>query len=634
MEDILTQKFNYASITLYRNYCRLDEKKQSGTTFNDDLDELDEEDDFLGGRMTVTSGELTRNQSMGKIVTIPPKTNNKKTRFFYSGSNLEERIQLNYAMGKNHRFDTCDDRHIKQHFNNPFSEICVNTIERSIRRHGDKITLKLYRHTKHRGFNSIYFRKTTSVQSITYNTKTGNFTTLNMEMMPKKNSKHFRTNNFNSLENVIMRGGILDMRTFINKEYRIFPKYAIVFDNRTFMESINNEFKFNQQTKNKKNTVSLFSGIEFIDLLTNKFIEDKKIKVSDNPFFWIKKFYPTEKYLKKNDRKLIASILDMFKIKSKVTIKLMHENNLFDIYNVSLLCYLFGDNFSKYVGSIDPSLFQKSKIDISDNTWGNIKMFVNDNINHSFKISNIEKENIVKIINKLTDKISIGKRFISELVDHFNMIHKLRTYYPDLYLKSRTYDEFHNEHLELSKMMSLIKKGWVVEYQFVDKMVDDVEKPIDVKINLGESELLVDCKELVGEITFYPHILKREEEFDEEGKFMHHCVASYSDKDRSIIISIRTEDKQDRVTCEFDCQTGTLMQAKHFCNRQPPGDMELAIEKLENKTKYYARMGLLHSLEKKKVLIKINGIEIDLENREPRRVGDILYDMRNNELAF
>jgi hypothetical protein len=151
---------------------------------------------------------------------------------------------------------------------------------------------------------------------------------------------------------------------------------------------------------------------------------------------------------------------------------------------------------------------------------------------------------------------------------------------------------------------------------------------------LGESEPHVDCKELVGEITFYPHILKREEEYDEEGKFMHHCVASYSDKDRSIIISIRTEDKQDRVTCEFDCQTGTLIQAKHFCNRQPPGDMELAIEKLENKTKYYARMGLLHSLEKKKVLIKINGIEIDLENREPRRVGDILHDMRNNELAF
>ena len=632
MEDILTQRFNYASITLLRNYCRLDEKKQNGTTFNDDLDNLDDEDDFFVVKNT--SGGFTRNQSMGKIVTIPPKVNNKKTRFFYSNLKVEERIQLNYAMGKNHSFDTTNDRHIIQHYNNPFSEIIVNTVERSIRRHGDKITLKLYRHSKYRGFNSIYFRKTTSVQSLTYNTKTGNFTTLNMEMMPKKSSKHFRTNNFNSLENVIMRGGILDMRTYIDKESRLFSTHASIFDNHTFMESINNEFKFNLQTKNKKNTISLFNGIEFIDLLTNKFIEDKKIKVSNNPFFWIKKFYPTEKYLKKNDRKLIASILDMFKIKSKITIKLMHENNLFDIYSVSSLCYLFGDNFSKYIGSIDPSLFQKSKIDISDNTWGNVKTFVSENINHSFEINNTEKENIVKIVNKLTDNISIGKRFISELIDHFNMIQKLRTYYPDLYMKSRTYDEFHNEHLELSKMISLIKKGWVVEYQFVDKMVDDVEKPIDIKINLGESESLVDCKELVGEITFYPHILKREEEYDEEGKFMHHCVASYSDKDRSIIISIRTEDKQDRVTCEFDCQTGTLIQAKHFCNRQPPGDMELAIEKLKDKTKYYARMGLLHSLEKKKVLIKINGIEIDLENREPRRVGDILHDMRNNELAF
>jgi hypothetical protein len=250
MEDILTQRFNYASITLYRNYCKLDEKKQNRTTFNDDLDFLDEEDDFFVVKNT--SGGFIRNPSIGKIVTIPPKTNNKKTRFFYSGSNLEERLQLNYAMGKNHSFDTSDDRHIKQHFNNPFSEISVNTVERSIRRHGDKITLKLYRHTKYRGFNSIYFRKTTSVQSLTYNTKTGNFTTLNMEMMPKKNSKHFRTNNFNSLENIIMRGGILDMRTYIDKESRIFSNHSIIFDNHTFMESINNEFKFNQQTKNKK----------------------------------------------------------------------------------------------------------------------------------------------------------------------------------------------------------------------------------------------------------------------------------------------------------------------------------------------------------------------------------------------
>ena len=159
--------------------------------------------------------------------------------------------------------------------------------------------------------------------------------------------------------------------------------------------------------------------------------------------------------------------------------------------------------------------------------------------------------------------------------------------------------------MELSKMISFIKKGWVIEYYFNDKMVNDMEKPIKLNINLEDGEF--------GEITFYPYILKREEEYDEEGRFMHHCVASYSDKDKSIIVSLRTENKEDRVTCEFDCQTGTLIQARHFCNKQPPADMELAIEELKNKTRYYSRMGMLHSKEKRKVPVKINGIEITPE---------------------
>jgi hypothetical protein len=172
-------------------------------------------------------------------------------------------------------------------------------------------------------------------------------------------------------------------------------------------------------------------------------------------------------------------------------------------------------------------------------------------------------------------------------------------------MRARTYDEFNAEHMELSKMISFIKKGWVIEYYFNEKMVNEIEKPVKLKINLDNDEF--------GEITFYPYILKREEEYDEEGRFMHHCVASYSDKDKSIIVSLRTKNKEDRVTCEFDCQTGTLIQARHFCNKQPPADMELAIEKLKNITKYYARIGMLHSTEKRKVPVKINGVEVTPE---------------------
>ena len=55
--------------------------------------------------------------------------------------------------------------------------------------------------------------------------------------------------------------------------------------------------------------------------------------------------------------------------------------------------------------------------------------------------------------------------------------------------------------------------------------------------------------------------------------------------------------------------------------------MELAIEELRDKTEYYARIGLLHSLEQKRVPVKINGIEIVVEDREPRRVNDLWGDL-------
>jgi hypothetical protein len=41
--------------------------------------------------------------------------------------------------------------------------------------------------------------------------------------------------------------------------------------------------------------------------------------------------------------------------------------------------------------------------------------------------------------------------------------------------------------------------------------------------------------------------------------------------------------------------------------------MELAIEELKKITKYYARIGMLHATEKRKVPVKINGIEVTPE---------------------
>jgi hypothetical protein len=50
----------------------------------------------------------------------------------------------------------------------------------------------------------------------------------------------------------------------------------------------------------------------------------------------------------------------------------------------------------------------------------------------------------------------------------------------------------------------------------------------------------------------------------------------------------------------------------------------LAIEQLKPKIVKYARLGILHSLEKKKVPVKINGIEVIPEKKEVK--PDYLFD--------
>jgi hypothetical protein len=76
------------------------------------------------------------------------------------------------------------------------------------------------------------------------------------------------------------------------------------------------------------------------------------------------------------------------------------------------------------------------------------------------------------------------------------------------------------------------------------------------------------------------------------------------------------------------------MQARHFCNAQPPEDIAMAVVELTKKTKSYARLGLLNSISKQKVLIKINGIEVKPEQREPRMLTDVMGDVNRYLLPF
>ena len=615
MEELFSQRFVYAEIIPYKNYCNILDKedhligrKQINNDFeHDSFAEANYHNDYL---------KLTSKSNTSRPILLKPRHKNKRTKFFHSDKDMP--IMVDYG-GRNithyNPYVTTKDRHIKKHYGNPFSEIRVHTIDRSIRVRDSKVTIKVYRQTRRRDVNWIYFRKTSTIHSITIDLSTGNFTTAEIT---SKGSTRFRKNSFANLYTMITSSQIFDIgtRLFTIKDrpkQLVFNEMEMTFCEKKFSSAINSilGFTFPNYSKDKR---------VFISSFVNMFVRLKKIKVPNEFEHLLTRYYPTEKYLKKNDRKLIASILDYFGIKSKVTIKLIHTHPKIDLFVLYNLCKLFGKDFHKYVGNIDEKVMSQRDNLINQSRMvtelltkeqiinGGSNLFINDE----------EKDTLLRLINSFENrKFLMDRNFVNLIMDHFKMIEKVREHDYDYSFKARDYNQLHTEHSELSKIIAAIRKGWVIEYKFNEEMVTEIEKPIDLKINLGSEENPVHGTDMVGEIKFYPYLLKREEEYIEEGNFMHHCVASYSDKDRSIIISIRNENMTDRVTCEFDCQSGLCLQARHFCNGEPPGDMVLALDELKEKVKYYARMGMLHAKEKIKVPLMINGKEIKPELPTP-----------------
>ena len=570
MEILFSQRHNFAVITPMKDYCDIDGMNEYNTNY-------DNKDIF---------SNITRliNQN---IINLPPKLKKGKRRvnYYYSGESSEEKVSLYSPTPNNRKFYTDKDRHIKAHYANPYSHIEINTYERSITRKGDRITIKKYHQKKVRKINSIYFKKTTLIYSLTLDLKTGNFITVITSKTGKNKGNQFRTNSFQSLELIINQ---IMSSEHINHDDKVFSQNEY--------DTIRKEYS---KLLNLKNDISLYKSI------VSKFVELKKIKVPNDYFHLLTTHYPTEKFLKKNDRKLIASILDAIGIKSKITIKMLHDNTDIDLGTLYWICNLLGDEYSKFVNNINGSLFIK----LQNGMQPYIGIHYAQMRGKIKSLEGKDRETLCFILNDLAINGSEYDRkngsYISLIDDHIEMMEKIRPYDSNIHINAKTWADFNLEHREFTKIITMIKKGWVTEYVFNNKMVNEIEKPITIELNIGDDK----NPEIVTE-TFYPYILKREDDYSEEGTFMHHCVATYSDKDRSIIVSVRTKDGNDRVTCEFTTQTGEMVQARHFCNKQPPEDMMLAIDQLKVKTLKYARLGLLNCLEKKKAQIKINGVEV------------------------
>jgi len=595
MEILLHQRFSYARISLLRNYSH---RFPMTVTIKQENDIFD----------------LTaKNTNMIPISGSHLKPN---AHYFYTKSKSgEEHATFDEVISM---YYTEKERQIKRHYNNPFARLHITIHERTIKKKGDKIIITVVQYFKAREYNAKYFRTMTEKITFSFDLVKGNFLVLIQNGKNKNIVKSFRVNNFRQFFNILTNthSPSIFMSKKIKKDDKIDTRFKEMFDDNVYYKVLSENFGLRFNEISVKGT----GYINFYKKIMEKFVELRKIKLPNfDCAHLLETDYPKEPFLKKNDRKLIAAILDANKIKSKITIKLIHQFPIIPIKALVKFCAFFGKDYAKHLSAVNIDLFESLGKTIDKPNYQHVDANEYVDVLSSFDINDDEKSNIVKYVNDaalhMGKDFFLGNYFFRDLYDHFIMLDKIRKYDPNIRMRSKNRTEFTEEHSQLSKIITKIRKGWTIEYQFNPQMLGEVEKPINSHC---------ECKEYpegTKYITLYPYVLKREEEYYEEGNFMHHCVASYADKDKSIIVSIRTEDNQNRLTCEFDIASGRRIQARHFCNGDVPEEFKDALEEVSDKIAMHARWGILNWKEKKKVPVKINGIEIEPDTESNRALN-------------
>lgn len=492
---------------------------------------------------------------------------------------------------------------IERHRDNFFASVQIFSIVRKIESTDDTIYFSIDTHMDRRDALSTVHEYNDTQISFSFNKKTGDFIVFN---------------GGNYFKNSFLQLWIFLEIAFRNISWRDFNVNEDG-DNLLLINELNSQFGFIFLSNFWENREMDLSSIKFthltdvMGLFLEKFVELKKIKVPNDYKDLLAIFCPTQESLEKNEYKLIASILDDLGIKSKITIKILHTNPQIDLSVLLFLCRLFRGKYTKYLSSIDHSHFQKMKLiyDVPIESFIN-RFPLGGDMSSAYdaihwELSNHEMSLLTKMINH---KEFDPPTFFFILYDHLKLMKHLQEYISGLSIKTHTPYELYKEHEIFSKLDRKIKRGITVEYQFRQETIDVIEAPIEV---------IKDGKK----IYLYPYILKREEEYIEEGEVMHHCVASYRDKTSSIIVSLRTEDKLDRATSEYHIQNGGRIQSKYFCNAKPPEYFMDAISTLSDRAYELSKWNKLGWIDQKKVPLKINGKEVDIVRN---RLLNIDYD--------
>lgn len=315
------------------------------------------------------------------------------------------------------------------------------------------------------------------------------------------------------------------------------------------------------------------------------FLRAKQIKHSNNPLFLLYDCYVPIKKLRKHNMNLISAALELFGIKSKSVVTILNQHEHISIFNLSFWYHLLGHN---YFTQLNPEIFSIGGDHLKFIGW---EYYGFEGVSDPYDMINNkkfwqqigttltkkEKYNVFCILRSTEN----GGKQLQEttLLDHIKTKTELREHGDIVFIKARNIESFDREHVEWSDKIYFYKQNKIVSYKYNPELINLIEQPQEI---LNENETIE---------TYYPIILKEDVDYFNESQIQKHCVKTYVNNYKSMIISIRKNNikNEDRITCEYRYNNINnkfeLVQKRAKCNANPDSCFNAVLEIIENNLK-------------------------------------------------
>jgi len=434
-------------------------------------------------------------------------------------------------------------------FGNPLCGIDIVRYTFCLEKGDDKISLKLFKTIKIRKPGVFWFKRSSDVSFITYNTKTKNmyFGQIIGHNKKKRTRRKVICNYFGNLANNIY-GTLIDVCK--RPEYPEYPaekSITIEVVNKIFGEFYN--------------LIGLKSQKSYFDLssdLYKKYLTDRNFKIPNN--FLIYKNAgnkPPIRLFKKNQYRLVETYMQHYGLRGDKIRKILHNIDSVDFFGIQKLVNIFSIDF----------LLQRPDDELKILFRKDVHYLSKENLN-DFKES-VSKKEFANFYLTYFDFIK-NENGTHSLDDHIKFYLKIKKH-EKVRWKSVDIKSFRLEHSEYTDKYDYYTRGHY-DREYDENFVNYIQKPF-----------------VINGIIYSPKLLQKNSEYIEESAHQSNCVKTYNGNIASIIISLRN-DKNERLTMQFTPKKfpdGKVLwknsQTRARFNANPEEEWNEAIYDLEEK---------------------------------------------------